>query len=119
MLSQLTRKTKTSVSLHTMATGGQLAAGSCLLKMKLCPACTDHMIYVNNAHKARERKLAKPAHIKAPVSKTDPHRIKLTLQGQRLRCAELERELNEMRTELKKSSIEMTLLVFLTVQAPK
>ena len=30
-----------------------------------------------------------------------------TLQGQRLRCAELERELNEMRHELQKSNIEV------------
>lgn len=73
----------------------------------ICSTCTDHMKDVHNAHKVKKRKLDKPAHIKAPVSKTDPHRIKLTLQSQRLRCAELERELNEMRTELKKSSIEI------------
>jgi len=41
------------------------------------------------------------------VSKTDPERIKLTLQGQRLRCAELERELNEMQSELLKSNVEV------------
>ena len=43
----------------------------------------------------------------APVSQTDPERIKLTLQGQRLRCAELERELNEMQSELLKSNVEV------------
>ena len=41
------------------------------------------------------------------ISKTDPERIKLTMQQQRLRCYELERELNEMRHELQKSSIEV------------
>lgn len=56
---------------------------------------------------AKERRQLKPAHVKAPVSKTDPERIKLTLQGQRLRCAELERELNEMRAEIVKTNIEV------------
>lgn len=49
----------------------------------------------------------KPAHVKAPISKTDPGRIKLTLQRQRLQCAELERELNWMRAELVKTNIEV------------
>ena len=43
--------------------------------------------------KPRKTDSLKPAHIDAPVSKTDPARVKLTLQGQRLRCAQLEREL--------------------------
>ena len=43
----------------------------------------------------------------APVSKTDPERIKLTLQEQRLKCAELERELNEMRAATVKTNIEV------------
>ena len=62
---------------------------------------------MNNANKAKEKRLATPAHVKAPVSKPNPKRIKLTLQGQRLRCAELERELNEMRAELQKTNIEV------------
>jgi len=51
-----------------------------------------------------ESRSAKPAHVKAPVSKTDPERLKLTLQGQRLRCAELEQKLNDMKAELQKST---------------
>ena len=42
-----------------------------------------------------------------PVSKTDPARIKLTLQRQRLRCAELECELNAMHSELQKTNVEI------------
>ena len=59
-------------------------------------------MHVNDPRKAKERRQSKPAHINAPVSKTDPERMKLTLQGQRLRCAELERQLNERRLELEK-----------------
>ena len=70
-------------------------------------ACTEYLGYVNNASKAKEKRSATPAHVKAPVSKTNPKRIKLTLQGQRLRCAQLERELNEMRAELQKTNIEV------------
>jgi hypothetical protein len=55
----------------------------------------------------KEKRLSVPAKLKAPVSKTAPERIKLTLQGQRLKCAELEQELNNMRAEIHKSSIEV------------
>ena len=57
--------------------------------------------------KAKESRRLKPAHVNAPVSKTNPERMKLTLQAQRLRYAELEKELNEMREELRKSNIEV------------
>ena len=36
--------------------------------------------------KAKESRSIKPAHVNAPVSKTDPGRIKLTSQGQQLKC---------------------------------
>ena len=45
--------------------------------------------------------------IKAPVSRTDPKQIKLTLQGQRLRCTELEQQLKYMKAHLQKSNIEI------------
>lgn len=72
-----------------------------------CVSCADYSAYSSANIKAKEKRLATPAHVKAPVSKTDPKRLKLTLQGQRLRCAELERELAEMRTEIIKSNIEV------------
>lgn len=73
----------------------------------VCGACSEYMSSSRHSSEARERRMLKPAHAKAPISKTDPERIKLTLQGQRLRCAELERELNEMRAELAKTNIEV------------
>lgn len=73
----------------------------------MCNSCNDHTVNIWAAHKAKQRRLSKPVHIKAPVSKTDPRRLKLTLQEQRLRCSELERELTEMRSELNKSSINV------------
>lgn len=73
---------------------------SVLCENDVCGICTDYLNFVKSATKAKERRLSTSAHVKAPVSKTDPARIKLTLQGQRLRCAELEQQLNAMRIEL-------------------
>lgn len=44
-------------------------------------------------------------HVKAPVTNTAPERLKLTLQMQRLKCAELERQLEEMKLEITKSGV--------------
>lgn len=63
--------------------------------------------FAEMARKGKENRQSKPAHIKAPVSKTEPERLNLTLQEQRLRCAQLEREVNEVREELKNTNIEV------------
>lgn len=73
----------------------------------VCDSCAAYSSSGETTCRVKQRRLSTPAHVKAPVSKTDPERLKLTLQGQRLRCAELERELNEMRMELQKSNIEV------------
>ena len=72
-----------------------------------CPQCLEYLVSSRKTIKAKERRLSKPANVKAPVSETDPERIKLTLQEQRLKCAELERELNEMRAAIVKTNIEV------------
>ena len=67
-------------------------AKGCLLLCQqgaVCCQCEDFMCSVENVRKLKESRSAKPAHVKALFSKTDPERIKLTLQGQRLRCAGL------------------------------
>ena len=72
-----------------------------------CPQCLEYQVSSRKTIKAKERRLSKPANVKAPVSKTDPERIKLTLQEQRLKFAELERKLNEMRAATVKTNIEV------------
>ena len=44
---------------------------------------------------------------KAPVSLTSPDRIKLTLQDQRLKYAQLQRKIDDMATEFKKQSFSV------------
>lgn len=73
----------------------------------VCCEREEFMCCAENARKLKASRSAKPAHVKAPVSRTDPKRIKLTLQGQRLRCAELEQQLKNMKAELQKSNIEI------------
>ena len=51
--------------------------------------------------------MCEPAYLYPPVSKTLPDRLKLTVREQRLKCADLERQLNEMKSEIAKLSIEV------------
>ena len=70
-----------------------------------CPQCLEYQVSSRKTIKAKERRLSKPANVKALLSKTDPERIKLTLQEQRLKCPDLER--NEMRVAIAKTNIEV------------
>lgn len=53
----------------------------------VCAVCSEYISYPRHSSE-RERRLLKAARAKGPISKTEPERIKLTLQGQRLQCAE-------------------------------
>ena len=53
----------------------------------------------------KRKKLLMPAKAKAPISNTSSARIKLTLQAQKLKCAQLQREIDNMKAELLKSSV--------------
>ena len=48
-----------------------------------------------------------PARKRAPVSKTTPEKLKLATQHQRLKCTDLERQLNSMQKEIRQSSLEV------------
>ena len=56
-----------------------------------CCACMDYMASVGRTTKAKEMQLSTPAHVKAPVCKTDSARLKLTLQKQTEVCRTLKR----------------------------
>ena len=78
-------------------------------KDQQCDSCSkySHRTQLAQSAKKSSRNLDKPAHINSPISQTPPNRIKLTLQMQRLKCSELERQLKEMQAEIQKSSIEV------------
>ncbi|XP_022780188.1 uncharacterized protein LOC111321541 [Stylophora pistillata] len=71
-----------------------------------CMPCSKFSHAVGKTNRSKLKKLSEPAHINSPVSQTPPERIKLALQMQRLKCAELDQQLNEMMAEIKNSSIE-------------
>ena len=77
----------------------------CSPTSQLCTACMEYSHASDPKAIAKQRRLSEPAHIKAPVASTAPERLKLTLQMQRLKCAELEHRLEEMRQEITKSSL--------------
>jgi len=79
----------------------------CNEEESVCEPCSEYLTSAMKVSKTKERRLATPAHVKAPVSKTNPERLKLTLQSQRLRCAEPEEKLNEMRMQIQRKSIEV------------
>ncbi len=56
----------------------------------------------------KERSLSVPAKPNAPISITAPVKIKLALQQQRLKCAQLEEKLKEMDAELKKNAVPIS-----------
>ena len=70
-----------------------------------CDACMDYSHASDLKVKAKQRRLSEPAHLKAPVANTAPDRLKLTLQMQRLKCSELEHQLEEMKQEIKNSPV--------------
>ena len=72
-----------------------------------CCSCHQYSHKSELSHKAKEKKIAKPAHLFSPISQTAPQRIKLTLQMQRLKCAELEQKLEEMKLKIQRSSVEV------------
>ena len=72
-----------------------------------CCICFKYSHKSELVQKAKQRKPSEPAHLFAPISQTTPERIRLTLQMQRLKCAELERKLEEMKLEIEKSSVEV------------
>ena len=70
-----------------------------------CDHCGEAENYAIKVTKRNSRKFNTPAKFNAPISKTSPGRIKLTLQEQRLKCQQLEDELNRMRNELSANSV--------------
>ena len=77
----------------------------CSPTSKLNTACMEYSHASDLKARAKQRRLSEPAHIKPPVASTAPERLKLTLQVQRLKCSELEHQLEEMKQEITKSSV--------------
>ena len=72
-----------------------------------CASCDEQTKTIRRSSLANQRRMSEPAHLFAPVSKTAPDGLKLTLREQRLKCSDLEYQLKERKSETEKSSIEV------------
>ena len=82
----------------------------CLVLKESDGQCENCMKIENKTAKEVQRKgknLCIPAKPKAPVSATHPTRLKLTLQQQRLKCSQLQKEIEEMRLAINSSSVSV------------
>ena len=69
------------------------------------------MIYAVQNYENKNQSMKKscvPAKLKASISVTSPYRLKLTLQMQRLENKRLVLVVNQLHTELQKSSVEIS-----------
>ena len=69
-----------------------------------CENCAETQVIVSKCTKQKQTHFTTPAKPKGPVSKTIPNRIKLTLEQQRLECAQLQARIEEMKSEIERSS---------------
>ena len=77
---------------------------SCLLLIpeEQCDYCFKEQAHAKKMTARKSRKLATPAKLNAPISKTTSERVKLTLQDQHLKCKQLEDQLVQIKEKLKK-----------------
>ena len=68
-----------------------------------CKPCLDCEAKFKYSLKQKEKVHLTPAHKNAPVSNTDPHRIKLTLTDLRLECHQLKEQIKFMKTEIEQN----------------
>lgn len=72
-----------------------------------CITCCDFEKKLLKRKEIKSRKLNIPAKPNAPVSATHPHRLKLALQRERLKCAQLQTELTKMRHIIHSSGVRL------------
>ena len=72
-----------------------------------CESCKSINKACLRSQTATSHKMSQPAKLFAPILQTSIAIIKLTFQNQRLRCSQLEKEIEKMRNELTNSSVEI------------
>lgn len=71
----------------------------------VCQQCEKHNKKSNYIIAIKQKQTCEPAAKYAPITKTNPHRVKLALQNERLKCSQLESKLWHMRTQLQEDSM--------------
>ena len=73
----------------------------------VCDVCLAHNRNIQYILTSKQNKIDEPAKRYAPITKTNPVRVKLALQNERLKCAQLENELEQMRKELRETTVRV------------
>ena len=84
---------------------------SCIILIEnsvvICNECRKYENSVLKYEYIKTNKVNEPAKRFAPLTKTNPVRVKLALQNERLKCAQLEKRLHSMRQELTKNNVSI------------
>ena len=78
-----------------------------LLHTKQCVTCFATVKKNNYSFSKKKVNLNTPAKLNAPISKTNPKRVLLTIQKSRLKCAEFEERCEQLQMELSKGSVQV------------
>jgi len=73
----------------------------------ICIECRAYETKSTKIQTASSKKSLIPAKLCAPISKSDPKRVILALKRERLKCAQLEKELEKMRSQILKLNVEI------------
>ena len=71
---------------------------------QICSPCSSDFINLRYEHNCKEARLLLPAKLNAPISQTNPDRLKLKIQGYRLECKQLKTRLVELKESLETHS---------------
>ncbi len=74
-------------------------------KILNCRECKEYQSVINHASSYKKSRSTEPAKPKAPLSATNPARVKLALQNERFQAKQLEKKLKEMQKAIKMSSV--------------
>ena len=73
---------------------------------EICSSCCNFFKEFNRKERVKEKKSNVPAQLNAPLSKTNPHRVKLALQEERIKTSQLKKQVERMEQEIKSKGIK-------------
>ena len=78
-----------------------------LADISKCESCQKQEKVFDYGQKKKQKKLITPAKLKAPLAATDKSRIGAALKAERLKCQQTTAELNKMKLELQRNSVQI------------
>ena len=73
----------------------------------ICLSCRSFIKDFDRKQKAKVKKSSKPAHLNAPLSKTNPCRVKLSLQEERIKTSQIKIQIEHREQEIESKGIKV------------